>query len=257
MPPEQQNRKTTRLNSIRAALVLFALTMLPFRLFGAILQSQPSGTSITETEAAQLADAFVSGMEKTGDIRKLDHKLFHHLFLEGFCMAPPQLCAKLHPADAREFSYSIINVMWIVYEHQLALPNPVYLHPSKMADQRQFLKDLLPDEVREMFTAEENSAFMDMQSVDGFNKAKEFYAKLEGRLQEERTQHDHVHRSIYEKNRALVQARALPPNGIRFAPVGTGNGSATAFRYMKFPFFLYVAKENGTPVILSIVPVTD
>ena len=225
-------------------------------------ETVPTEAPITEQEAARLANALIAGFEKTGDIRKVDRNLFHRSFLETVCLAPREICVQISKDDAREFTYTLLNILWLVFEHQLSMPNPVWLGSNALDNPDQFINDLLPEEGRDVMKTELRTCMLEMKTITDYHKSMDSCSAIEKRLLQERVSHDHVNQPSYHKNLQMMDEKTGSVGGhSRFsavdAKVGGGMVPENTYLYVKIPFFLFVTKEQSKPKIVLILPMNE
>jgi hypothetical protein len=138
----------------------------------------------------------------------------------------------------------------------------VWSRPEGITDRDQFLNELLPDDVRDLFKAEAASGALELKTISDFKQAKQFYADMERRLVQERVQHQHTSQPAFYKNLKALDEKVRAAGGQpRFAPFQLETLSAEfpegTYVYLKAPFLLVMAKVEGKPQIVLIEPMSQ
>jgi hypothetical protein len=217
-------------------------------------------TPVTEQEAAELERAFISGMEKTGDVRKVDRYLFHPAFAQPPCafLSQDPACAQYPPDEMREFVFSSLNFAWLVLEHQLSLPIPSWRQPNGGIQGGAL--NIFPDEVRDLVPSL-SGLQSTPASIEEFRKLKATLAEAERRLLEHRRKHDHANQPDFEKNLAdMREAARRAVKGDRFTAVPDDvalPGNLLRLYIYRDVFTIAIAKYQGVPKIVWLQLVTD
>ena len=162
-----------------------------------------ANTVVTEQEAAQLATAVFSGLERTGDIRKLGRKIYDPAPFEAPCeflfLMPEAICAQLRQDERREYVYTSVTTIWQIFEHQMSLPVPPLLSGKVKAPNE---ADFFPDEVRHLLPPTKT---VEPETLEGFRNQLLAGEDLEKALLEHRLRHDHLNQPSYRKNMKLLE----------------------------------------------------
>jgi len=248
-------------NLLRALVCILALGIgfsSPTGIFCGLLVAQ-TNTEVTELEAARLASAVFAGLERTGDVRKLDQRVFSPAPFKAVCevlfLIPEPLCAQVPEAERREYAFSSINILWNVLEHQMALPNPLWLQdPANVPNDP---AEFFPEEVRSLVAATKMKQPGDLAD---FRRRLAAGIELEKALMEHRLKHKHVDEPSYRTNLKRLEDKFDAGSGEgRIARLDEDPGSTAVniFSYVKFPFVFFIVKDQGIARIVWFRGATD
>jgi hypothetical protein len=238
-----------------AVAVITEFPASPHLLYG----SQATVQAVTEAEAVRLAGAVWAGLERTGDIRKLNRDEFNPTPFRAPCeflfLIEEPLCAELSQDEKQEYVVSSVNITWQMFEHQMALPNPFFFqtgHAAKFDP-----ADLFPEEVRFLVPPTEAK---ERTNAEDFHRRLIAQHELEKALAEHRLKHNHVNQPFYRNNLKLLTDKLNPRTTegriTRLAEIDN-TISSDVYSYVYFPFVFFLTKSQGVPRIVWLRTMTD
>jgi hypothetical protein len=227
-------------------------------------QKEQAPNEQMQKEVDEIASRFLESLQASGNLRKVDPKLLHPLFLNPPCALIPEvdrtICLKLSPDDRREYTLVVCNSAWLYINILMSGP-PLSDQEVKKFQTSRNIHDLTDS----LVPSELHPLFGKIGKQEGLGKSiDEFKARYSALMEAEKTLLA-VYAKINDAGKRRIQWQydlADSMNVLRYGDKLRMKSAhieelPDAFEYENNMFRFVVAKDRGVFKVIQFSLVSD